>query len=162
MPTDALGICFIAILGITMAQNATSYKVELSVCDMDRHYYETHKLTVAKHPSETDERLMVRVLAFALNAHEGTVRQNELETRLKGGEVQAKSKPKSRMGKAIASVPKPNAPPTSAMQLISWAGIWCKPAVLWAFRCPTPAGNTLPITKVAQVTGVDLTNPNVG
>lgn len=53
-----------------MAQKATIYKVELSVCDMDRHYYETHKLTVAKHPSETDERLMVRVLAFALNAHE--------------------------------------------------------------------------------------------
>lgn len=53
-----------------MAQNATIYKVELSVSDMDRHYYETHKLTVAKHPSETDERLMVRILAFALNAHE--------------------------------------------------------------------------------------------
>lgn len=53
-----------------MAQNATIYKVELSVSDMDRHYYETHKLTVAKHPSETDERLMLRVLAFALNAHE--------------------------------------------------------------------------------------------
>ena len=53
-----------------MAQKATIYKVELSIADMDRHYYETHKLTVAKHPSETDERLMVRVLAFALNAHE--------------------------------------------------------------------------------------------
>jgi len=53
-----------------MAQKATIYKVELSVCDMDRHYYETHKLTVAKHPSETDERLMVRMLAYALNAHE--------------------------------------------------------------------------------------------
>lgn len=53
-----------------MAQNATIYKVELSVCDMDRHYYESHKLTIAKHPSETDERLMTRVLAFALNAHE--------------------------------------------------------------------------------------------
>lgn len=53
-----------------MAQKATIYKVELSVSDMDRHYYNTHKLTVAKHPSETDERLMVRVLAFALNAHE--------------------------------------------------------------------------------------------
>lgn len=53
-----------------MAQKSTIYKVELSVCDMDRHYYETHKLTVAKHPSETDERLMVRLLAFALNAHE--------------------------------------------------------------------------------------------
>lgn len=53
-----------------MAQNATIYKVELSVSDMDRHYYETHKLTVAKHPSETDERMMVRIIAFALNAHE--------------------------------------------------------------------------------------------
>ncbi|MGH1331142.1 MAG: YaeQ family protein [Paracoccaceae bacterium] len=53
-----------------MAQKSTIYKVELSVSDMDRHYYETHKLTVAKHPSETDERLMVRMLAFALNAHE--------------------------------------------------------------------------------------------
>ncbi len=52
-----------------MAQKATIYKVELSVSDMDRHYYETHKLTIAKHPSETDERLMVRVLAFALHAH---------------------------------------------------------------------------------------------
>ncbi|GAA6209025.1 YaeQ family protein [Cognatishimia sp. WU-CL00825] len=52
-----------------MAQKSTIYKVELSVSDMDRHYYETHKLTVAKHPSETDERLMVRILAFALNAH---------------------------------------------------------------------------------------------
>jgi len=53
-----------------MAQKATIYKVELSVSDMDRHYYETHKLTVAKHPSETDERLMVRLIAFALNARE--------------------------------------------------------------------------------------------
>ncbi|GLS88612.1 hypothetical protein GCM10010873_36520 [Cypionkella aquatica] len=52
-----------------MAQNATVYKVELSVSDMDRHYYETHKLTIAKHPSETDERLMLRIVAFALNAH---------------------------------------------------------------------------------------------
>ena len=52
-----------------MAQNATIYKVELSISDMDRHYYDTHKLTIAKHPSETDERLMVRILAFALNAH---------------------------------------------------------------------------------------------
>lgn len=53
-----------------MAQKSTIYKVELSVSDMDRHYYETHKLTVAKHPSETDERLMIRLLAFALSARE--------------------------------------------------------------------------------------------
>lgn len=53
-----------------MAQNSTIYKIELSVSDMDRHYYEIHKLTVARHPSETDERLMLRIVAFALNAHE--------------------------------------------------------------------------------------------
>ena len=69
-PQDALGITIFDILGHTMAQKSTVYKVELSVSDMDRHYYEPHKLTVAKHPSETDERLMVRILAFALNAHE--------------------------------------------------------------------------------------------
>lgn len=60
----------LANLGKIMAQKATIYKVELSVSDMDRQYYETHKLTVAKHPSETDERMMLRILAFALNAHE--------------------------------------------------------------------------------------------
>ena len=70
MRPEALGIYNFASLGHAMAQKSTIYKVELSVCDMDRHYYETHKLTVAKHPSETDERLMVRLLAFALNAHE--------------------------------------------------------------------------------------------
>ncbi|MEQ9334880.1 YaeQ family protein [Thalassobaculum sp.] len=63
-----------------MAQNATIYKVELSVSDMDRHYYETHKLTVAKHPSETDERLMVRIVAFALNAHENLEMTKGLST----------------------------------------------------------------------------------
>jgi uncharacterized protein YaeQ len=67
---DALNILIFAIQEQIMAQKATIYKVELSVCDMDRHYYETHKLTIAKHPSETDERLMVRILAFALNARE--------------------------------------------------------------------------------------------
>lgn len=63
-----------------MAQNATIYKVELSVSDMDRHYYETHKLTVAKHPSETDERMMLRIVAFALNAHEGLEMTKGLST----------------------------------------------------------------------------------
>jgi uncharacterized protein YaeQ len=67
---EALSISIASIQGQIMAQKATIYKVELSVSDMDRHYYETHNLTVAKHPSETDERLMVRILSFALNAHE--------------------------------------------------------------------------------------------
>lgn len=53
-----------------MALNATVHKVELQVSDLDRHYYATHALTVARHPSETEERMMLRVLAFGLNAHE--------------------------------------------------------------------------------------------
>jgi len=53
-----------------MALNSTTYKAELAISDMDRHYYATHVLTVARHPSETEERLMVRLLAFALFADE--------------------------------------------------------------------------------------------
>lgn len=53
-----------------MALKATIFKAALSIADMDRHYYAEHNLTVARHPSETDERMMVRVLAFALNASE--------------------------------------------------------------------------------------------
>jgi uncharacterized protein YaeQ len=53
-----------------MSPKATIYKAELQVSDMDRHYYATHALTLARHPSETDERLMVRLLAFALHADE--------------------------------------------------------------------------------------------
>ena len=51
-----------------MALNATIYKAALQITDMDRHYYQDHALTIARHPSETDERMMVRVLAFARHA----------------------------------------------------------------------------------------------
>lgn len=54
-----------------MALKATIFKVDLQISDMDRHYYGQHSLTLARHPSETDERMMVRVLAFALFASEG-------------------------------------------------------------------------------------------
>ncbi len=53
-----------------MAQKATIYKVSLRVANLDRNYYQQHALTLAQHPSETDERLMVRLLAFALYADE--------------------------------------------------------------------------------------------
>jgi len=52
-----------------MALKSTIFKVELSIADMDRHYYADHALTIARHPSETVERMMVRVLAFVLHAH---------------------------------------------------------------------------------------------
>ncbi len=51
-----------------MALTATIRKAELQISDMDRGYYATHALTLAQHPSETDERLMVRLLAFIINA----------------------------------------------------------------------------------------------
>lgn len=51
-----------------MALKATIFKATLHIADMDRHYYADHHLTVAQHPSETDERMMIRLLAFALNA----------------------------------------------------------------------------------------------
>lgn len=53
-----------------MAPNATIFKAVLHIADVDRHYYEDHSATLAKHPSETDERMMVRLLAFAKHAHE--------------------------------------------------------------------------------------------
>lgn len=53
-----------------MALKATIFKASLQVSDIDRNYYGEHALTLARHPSETDERMMMRVLAFALNAHE--------------------------------------------------------------------------------------------
>lgn len=53
-----------------MAQKATIFKADLSVADMDRHYYADHALTLALHPSETHARLMLRLLAFGLNAAE--------------------------------------------------------------------------------------------
>jgi uncharacterized protein YaeQ len=53
-----------------MASNATIFKTTLQIADMDRNYYADHALTIARHPSETDERMMVRLLAFALHADE--------------------------------------------------------------------------------------------
>lgn len=53
-----------------MAISATINKVSLNIADMDRHYYQTHEITAAQHPSETDFRFMMRMIAFAYNADE--------------------------------------------------------------------------------------------
>ena len=53
-----------------MALKATIFKADLQLADMDRNYYQGHILTMARHPSETDERMMVRLLAFAIHADE--------------------------------------------------------------------------------------------
>jgi len=51
-----------------MALKSTIFKAELQIADLERNYYQNHTLTIARHPSETDERMMVRVLAFAMYA----------------------------------------------------------------------------------------------
>lgn len=53
-----------------MALKSTIHKVELQIADLDRHVYTDHSLRVARHPSETEERLMIRIVAFALFSHE--------------------------------------------------------------------------------------------
>ncbi len=53
-----------------MALRATVFKAQLAVADMDRDRHAIHPLTIARHPSETDERMMIRVLMFALCSSE--------------------------------------------------------------------------------------------
>lgn len=53
-----------------MALTATVFKVSLDISDLRRHHYQRYAFTLARHPSETDERMMLRVLAFALFAHQ--------------------------------------------------------------------------------------------
>ncbi len=52
-----------------MATKSTIYKASLQLADIDHAYYADHNLTLARHPSETDERMMVRLVALALQAH---------------------------------------------------------------------------------------------
>lgn len=51
-----------------MALKSTVFKLDLQISDLDRHYYQTHLLTLARHPSETNERMLMRIVAFALHA----------------------------------------------------------------------------------------------
>ncbi len=56
-----------------MAIKSTIYKIDLNIANMDRQYYAQHSLTLAKHPSETDERVMVRLIAFTLFANDALI-----------------------------------------------------------------------------------------
>lgn len=53
-----------------MALKSTVLKATIHLSDMDRNVYDTLQLTIAQHPSENNQRLMVRVMAFVLNYHE--------------------------------------------------------------------------------------------
>ena len=53
-----------------MALKSLVHKLSLNISDMDRHHYSDYNVTIAQHPSETEHRMMLRILAFALNASE--------------------------------------------------------------------------------------------
>lgn len=53
-----------------MALKSTIFKADLQLADLDRSHFADYALTIARHPSETDERMMIRLLAFALFASE--------------------------------------------------------------------------------------------
>lgn len=53
-----------------MALKSTIFKANLQIADIDHGYYADHALTLARHPSETDERMMIRLVALALQAHQ--------------------------------------------------------------------------------------------
>jgi len=53
-----------------MAIKSTVIKLDLTISDMDRDYYQQHTLTMAQHPSETEQRLILRTIAFTLFARE--------------------------------------------------------------------------------------------
>ncbi|NOX42717.1 MAG: YaeQ family protein [Gammaproteobacteria bacterium] len=63
-----------------MALKSTIFKAELQITDMDRNYYQNHTLTIARHPSETEQRMMVRLLAFGLHASDDLVFTKGLST----------------------------------------------------------------------------------
>lgn len=64
----------------SMALRSTIHKCELSIADIDRSHYADYALTLARHPSETEERMMIRLLAFALLAEEGLVFAGDLSS----------------------------------------------------------------------------------
>ncbi|MDH4161933.1 MAG: YaeQ family protein [Nitrospirota bacterium] len=61
-----------------MALKSTIFKADLSISDMTRNYYHDHSVTIARHPSENDERMMVRLLAFGLHADEALIFGNKI------------------------------------------------------------------------------------
>ncbi len=63
-----------------MAQKATVFKASIQLADMDRSLYQDYDLTIARHPSENDERMMVRILAFCLQACDGLAFTKGLST----------------------------------------------------------------------------------
>ncbi len=70
LPSGSIDFEFTFFWEQRMALKATIFKADLQIADMDRDYYDSHVLTLARHPSETDERMMIRLLAFIRHANQ--------------------------------------------------------------------------------------------
>ncbi len=63
-----------------MALKSTIFRATVQIADMNRNYYAEHALTLARHPSETDRRMMLRLLAFCLDANEALLFSKGIST----------------------------------------------------------------------------------
>src|SRR6188472_51317 len=131
-----------------MAQKATVCKAAVQLADVDRSVYADHLVTLARHPSETDERLMVRLLAFALNVpaddHDGALVfarglsdtdepdlwQNSLDGRLRHWIEVGQPADERRISKACGRADRVTLYCYSSSAAIWWAGIQGKLARL--------------------------------
>ena len=84
-----------------MALKATIFKASVQVSDTDRHYYASHALTLARHPSETDERMMVRLLALVLN---GSRAEKEYQSLISGVRERLTSAEPGRRARNLADL----------------------------------------------------------
>ncbi len=89
-----------------MALKSTIFKANLQIADIDHGYYADHALTLARHPSETDERMMVRLVALALHAHAAAGR---LQRRRHAGVRRRPVRPR-RSGRLADRLHRPQAP----------------------------------------------------
>ncbi len=151
-----------------MALKSTIFKATVQIADMDRALYATHPLTLARHPSETDERMMVRLLAFALHVpaddHDGALVlargladddepdlwQHSLDGQLRHWLEVGQPADDRRLARACGRADRVTLYCYSASALIWWAGIQNKLARLnnlavWNL----PAAQTQALAKLA-------------
>lgn len=146
-----------------MALKSTIHKAQLQIADMDRALYADHALTLARHPSETEERLMVRLLAFALQVprddHDGALQfarglsdidepdlwQHALDGTLRHW-VEVGLPDERRLAKACGRAGRVTVYAYGAQAGAWWAGIGAKAArhpALFAWRIPADQSQAL-------------------
>ncbi len=147
-----------------MAIKATVFKASLQIADMERSLYATHQVTLPRQPSETDERLMMRLLAFALNVpaddHDGAllfgkgmsdtdepdIWQHSLDNRLRHWIEVGQPADERRLTKACGRADRVTLYAYSSATPVWWGGLKNKLARLsnlWVWQIPAEQSQAL-------------------